>query len=372
MGQSRLYVAPFGEYSETAMKGSFSAVAPTSMNQMSVAVCIPTYNQASYLQETVESVLRQTRPVQQIIISDDASTDDTAAVCVELAKRSPLIRSHRQPVNRGIAGNTDFAMRQASADLVVRVDSDDRLLPDYVARLAAALEAESSAGYAHCAVWEIDQEGRRGELRRLFRAPGLQPADDALRAAVSGYRVAANILMFRRSALAAVGYTTGRPDYVEDYHLSVALARAGWTNWYCDEPLAEYRVWMDVKRTRAGRKILELEGYRRVFEDQLSPGFSEQGWKVSPLVLARRRLAARHAGAFVENAFDEAGKKQIVAALERLGQGWRLSLRLGAIRLGLGYGLVRWERDLVRTKKWIKRSAFRQGLMKLVQRSHPN
>lgn len=310
------------------------------MSALSVSVCIPTYNQAPYLSETVQSILNQSRQVHEIIISDDASSDDTPALCAELRRRIPHLRYHRQPVNLGIAGNTDFVLRQAGGDLVVRVDSDDRLLPEYVARLAAALEAAPSAGYAHGAVWEIDHLGKRRHVRRLFRPAGIQPADEALRAALSGYRVAANILMFRRIALVAMNYTTGRPDYVEDYHLSVALAKAGWANVYCEETLAEYRVWMDAKQTRAKRKLQEIHGLCRTFDEQLLPGFMERGWSIQPLMSARKKIAARHAPALSDGHYTMAERAGLIEALVKLGNGWPLRWRLCLVKLGAGKVVV--------------------------------
>ena len=69
-----------------------------------------------------------------------------------------------------------------------------------------------------------------------------------MRDAVTGYRVAANIVMFRAAPLRQLDYYRGRPDFVEDYDLSVRMPDAGYGNVYCDEILARYRVWTDPKR----------------------------------------------------------------------------------------------------------------------------
>ena len=79
---------------------------------------------------------------------------------------------------------------------------------------------------------------------------------------MKGYRVAANIVMFKKDALVTVGYLTGRPEYVEDYHLSVALASAGYGNVYTDEVISYYRVWTDAGKARLKRKLAEIVGLR--------------------------------------------------------------------------------------------------------------
>ncbi len=323
-----------------------------------VTVCIPTYNQADYLPLTVDSVLAQTRPPLSVVIGDDASSDRTPAVIAELGATNPNVQAFRQPANRGIAGNSDDVLRRASTEFVMRLDSDDRLLPPALERLAKALAAHPGAGCVHAAVWEIDQAGTRGRLRRLARGMGLMSAEDALRAALRGYRVSANIVMFRRTALVSVGYLTGRPDYVEDYHLSVALARAGWGNVYVDEPLAEYRVWMDVKRVRARRKLIELNGVIRTFDEQLQPGFEELGWPQKPVAAARRRLAALHATALAENRYSAEERAELVEALRRLGEGWGLRWRLAAIRLGAASVVRLHERARAAARAFVKNRMF--------------
>ena len=91
-----------------------------------------------------------------------------------------------------------------------------------------------------------------------------------------------------------VDYLKGRGDFGEDYHLSVAFARAGHGNAYVAEPLAEYRVWDDPQGVRARRKEQELRGLIRVFEEQIEPAFRETGLALEPVRKARRAFAIRH------------------------------------------------------------------------------
>src|SRR5690554_4686932 len=168
---------------------------------MKVSVCIPTYNQSLYLEKAIRSVAMQTLTPCEIIVSDDASTDETPEVLDRLSKEISILKIIRQPVNLGISLNVDACLRAASGDFVVRLDSDDILLPAYIERLVALLEKFPKAGYAHAAVREVDQYDNAVKERRLIRESGYHTEADALKAAISGYRVAANIIMFRREAL---------------------------------------------------------------------------------------------------------------------------------------------------------------------------
>ena len=136
------------------------------MSQPSVAVCIPTYNQSQYLREAVLSVCAQTYPGIEIWVSDDASTDDTPEVMAELCQQYPQIHYYRQPHNLGIAKNNNWLLRQPQTDLIVRLDSDDRLLPHYVATFVPLFQQYPEAGYGHAWVQEISETGEYLAVRR--------------------------------------------------------------------------------------------------------------------------------------------------------------------------------------------------------------
>jgi len=330
------------------------------VNSPPVTVCIPTYNQAAYLRLAVASALSQDYPDVRVIVSDDASTDDTAQVLVELCAGDSRVRAISQPRNLGIAGNTDAVLRAAQTEYVARLDSDDLLHPAYLRTLVSGLERHRQAGYAHASAQEIDQAGQPTRLRLLRRNSGFQSGDEALRAAASGYRVAANILLFRRTSLEQLGYTCGRPNYLEDYDLSVSMAAAGFGNYYSDSILCSYRVWTDIIGVRARRKLMELEGFRHVYEKTLKPFFLAKGWSLKPLVEARRRLARRQAVSAYDPRYSLDEKASIRAALIGLGESPSLHLFLSIARFSLGRKVLDgWHRFDTTLRTRLKRSIRR-------------
>ncbi|WP_106916899.1 glycosyltransferase [Chryseobacterium aurantiacum] len=91
----------------------------------SVALC--TYNGETYIAEQLESILSQTKPVHEIIICDDGSTDDTLKILSDYADRYPtIIKVYLNPENLGYVGNFEKAMNLCSGDLVFLCDQDDR------------------------------------------------------------------------------------------------------------------------------------------------------------------------------------------------------------------------------------------------------
>jgi GT2 family glycosyltransferase len=100
-------------------------------------VVIPAYNSAEFVVEAVESALRQTLPAHEVIVCDDGSTDDSAAVLEPLLGRILLLdRPHR-----GAAAARNEAIRAASGDFVAMLDADDAFETDRLAAFGALASA---------------------------------------------------------------------------------------------------------------------------------------------------------------------------------------------------------------------------------------
>lgn len=93
---------------------------------MKVSVAMCTYNGAKYIQEQLDSILHQTRPVDEIIISDDGSSDDTLDILRKYEERHPCIYVSLNEKNKGYKQNFMDTMRQCTGDIVFLSDQDDR------------------------------------------------------------------------------------------------------------------------------------------------------------------------------------------------------------------------------------------------------
>jgi glycosyltransferase involved in cell wall biosynthesis len=296
-------------------------------NEIRCVVCIPTYNQAQYLAAAVASAEDQDCPVD-VIVSNDASTDNTSDV-LSAYKDSRRVKICDHTVNLGIGAHVHWLLRQPTSEFVVRLDSDDLLRPAYVSELSALLDLYPSAGYAHCAVMEIDEHGLDKRVRRLFRSHRFQSAEASLRAMALGYKVAANIIMFRREALASVNFGSPDLNFGEDYYLSILLADAGWGNVYCHKILASYRTWDGPRRPAFTRKMQEIQGLTAIFANVLQDCYSRRGWNARILRIRRLELALQHSAALDRLAISKAERDLIVNALSNLGGGRWLALLLG-------------------------------------------
>lgn len=90
---------------------------------ISVVMC--TYNGAKYVREQLDSIVRQTYPIHELIIQDDGSTDGTVAILAEYAGRYPFIRYQVNQHQLGINRNFFSAMAQATGEFIAPSDQDD-------------------------------------------------------------------------------------------------------------------------------------------------------------------------------------------------------------------------------------------------------
>jgi glycosyltransferase involved in cell wall biosynthesis len=143
-----------------------------------VSVVVPTYNRAHQIGATLRAVLAQSWRPHEVIVVDDGSTDDTAAVCSEFGSEIHYVCV----ANSGVSAARNHGARLASGDALAFVDSDDLWHPDKLAIQVAALAAVPDAGWSVTGCDVIDLEGAVIQDRRgfpavfgVFRASGLEP-----------------------------------------------------------------------------------------------------------------------------------------------------------------------------------------------------
>jgi glycosyltransferase involved in cell wall biosynthesis len=116
-----------------------------------VSVIIPSYNYGAYLEDAVRSALSQDRVDVQVIIVDDVSTDDSAAIAERLAGADDRVQLIRRERNGGHAAAFNSGYPAADGEFIVRLDADDQLTPGSLARSVALFDAFPAVGlvYGH-------------------------------------------------------------------------------------------------------------------------------------------------------------------------------------------------------------------------------
>jgi len=125
-----------------------------------VSIGVPVYNGERYLAETLDSILAQTFGDFELILSDNASTDRTEAICREYARRDPRIRYYRNDRNLGAAPNYNRVFRLSRGEFFKWASSDDVLAPEYLRKCVEALRSRPEAVLCQSLIEGIDSEGR--------------------------------------------------------------------------------------------------------------------------------------------------------------------------------------------------------------------
>jgi len=217
---------------------------------MSVTVLLPVYNGAATLSQTLRSILLQRHDGFELLVIDDASTDDSAEIILACARADSRVTAIVHDRNAGLANTLNEGLERACYEFVARIDQDDEALPDRLGTQKAFLDAHPRVAAAGSWVFHM---GARREYDRLVRLPtkhheiaAILPRENCM------YHPA---MMLRRSAVLDAGGYRGEFKNAEDYDLWLRLAR---THELANvaEPLLRYRF--SVDGMTLGRKWEQL------------------------------------------------------------------------------------------------------------------
>ena len=189
---------------------------------MTVSVVIPAYNGALTLPRTIESALAQTAPPLEILVVDDGSADDTAAVAERFGAPVRVLRQ----ANAGPAAARNHGVREARGQWIALLDADDQWAPQKLERQLQFAQ-QPGVGLVHTLV--MDQQ------------LAVPPVLDFALMWERNWIVNSTVLVRREAFLALGGFDETRELIsVEDYNFWVRLAASQWQMVLCPEPLAYY------------------------------------------------------------------------------------------------------------------------------------
>lgn len=137
-----------------------------------ISVIIPAYNAETHVHTAVASALNQTYRDLEVIVTDDGSTDDTAAVVASCAAKDPRVRLLRQS-NLGVAAARNRAIAAARGELIAPLDADDFWLETKLeAQVQRMVAGGPSMGLVTTWWMDVDERGRTIDLSSRYRAEG--------------------------------------------------------------------------------------------------------------------------------------------------------------------------------------------------------
>lgn len=227
---------------------------------MQISVVIPSYNRLQTLILAIESVLGQTSAVDEIIVVDDGSTDNTAS---EIARRYPAVKMIQQ-TNRGVSAARNSGIKQARFEWIALLDSDDSWQADKIAAIKQARKQQPEHLLFHSdEIWV--RRGVRVNAMKKHRKSGGWIFASCLPLCV----ISPSAVVFHRSLLDSYGYFDESLPACEDYDLWLRICHKI-PVCYIDQPLIvkngghadqlSTRYWgMDRFRIRSLHRLLRHE-----------------------------------------------------------------------------------------------------------------
>ena len=296
-----------------------------------VSVVIPAFNAASVIAETLDSVCAQTFQDFEVIIVDDGSTDETAAVAREFCAADARFTLIQQP-NGGPSVARNTAVEHARGEWIAFLDADDVWLPEKLARQMELFREDPRANFLFTNYYFWD--GSRN-FSAYYRQSRPLPEGDAGRQLVFACVYGCSAVVVRRETLQAVGPFDPDLPFAQDWDMWLRIAERGMWARGTREPLGCYRRWPG---SRSNQKLRATEGDVRVLEKNLC---ATQRPDLRPLyersfAFARGRLELARARQLL--------KSQPQAVPDAIWRAWRLYPR--RLKWLMWFALVAWPKFL--------------------------
>lgn len=200
-----------------------------------ISVVMPARNAAATLAESLDSLVQQSFGDFELVLVNDGSSDDTAAIAERYALRLNLRLIHH-PSSQGVARSINDGLAASDSEFVARLDADDLAQPQRLQRQLDFLRAQTQVGICGSDMLVFSQEP---EQRFVLAHPG---ANAAIRTAlVQRCAIAHPSVMCRRQIFELAGTYDERFDFAEDYELWCRASLLGVQFANIAEPLTHYR-----------------------------------------------------------------------------------------------------------------------------------
>lgn len=225
------------------------------MSTISCSVALCTYNGSRYIEGQLRSIIDQTVPVNEIVICDDRSSDDTIAIIERIKRETDVpIRIYINETNLGVCGNFDRAIRLCKEDIIFLSDQDDIWHPDKVETILLWFEMNPYKNVVFTNASFIDAEGNPYAVgSSLFKCVGLTQAAKklfdrgfAFELFLKGNRATGATMAIRRTFVNAMyidntaTMSNGKP--LHDCLISLSAIEHDSLG-YLDMPLIQYRIY---------------------------------------------------------------------------------------------------------------------------------
>ena len=202
-----------------------------------ISVVMPNFNRSAYISTAIESVLSQTKSDIELIVVDDASTDDSVGMVEGISRKDPRVRLISQRTHEGVSKCRNLGIRSSNADTIAFIDSDDVYAPHALELMLDAILASSTPTVVYSDCWYLDEGG--GRLPPPTQRVCTKSGKIFVAFLFDGFAAEANLMLPKRM-FERVGYFDESISWGEDTDLIFRLSLE-FPFKYIDEQLYGYR-----------------------------------------------------------------------------------------------------------------------------------
>lgn len=238
------------------------------------SIVVPVHNYGRYISATLDSVLRQNRDDVEIIVVNDASTDDSSNIAKSYGSPVSVIDLD---VNVGPAAAWWRGLEEAKGRYICKLDADDWQLPGFLDRVESAFEQDERIGIVATSSYLYIEPSQRVLLERITSTPQLLPERQLRRELLRKFFVRMPATALRRDVV--IGAAPPRNDLrlPHDWEFFLRVLR-DWRGYLVPEPLAVYRVHegsLTLTSTQRNRLREDMRRLLEVVRDPAEPGAVE-------------------------------------------------------------------------------------------------
>lgn len=260
-----------------------------------VSVCIPAYNNAGYIRETIDSILGQTYENIELVIVNDNSKDNTREVIEAVGDERIKLYNNEQ--NLGMSGNWNKCLSLCTGEYIKLVCADDLLTPDCIEKEVAVLEANPDIELVESDTLRVDMNGKGKGTYNRYKASGRVSGKEVSRKGffICDYFGAPLANLFRRSTYERLGGFDTDFVYILDYEFFMRIACEG-DIYIIHELLNKFRIRNDSNTGEviAGSKTAAYVAEHRMllnkYKDKLN--LSKTDIELSVIIRKLRNVAA--------------------------------------------------------------------------------
>ncbi len=252
-----------------------------------VFVVVPSYNHAPYIETCLRSIIGQTFHPTKLLVIDDGSKDDSAAIIETVLKDCPFASELIVRANRGLCRTLNQGLELSAGKYFAYLGSDDLWWPTFIEARVKVMEQRSEAvlGYGHAFL--IDEEGKAFDSTANYTDSwGNYPDGNGREMLLKGIAPISSTIFYRRSAIENVGWNVD--SRLEDYEMYLRLMNLGE---FAFDP-QELSAWRDHGYNTSKNRLMMLDEVIGA-QDRNMEGFGLDRSELDKVQTATRFMYAR-------------------------------------------------------------------------------